>query len=215
MALISRIQTWHHHGSGGTLALEYDLLQVAKGIMAKHKLVVKPEHIKSHQDIGTEYDNLPLKAQLYCDCDQLAGSTHTCPQCLETSLAPYILPTGHIASLEIVGIFITSHTASAIKEASFRSDFIKHVIHQSGWQDPIIFHSIDRETRSCASLHSSSSQHVTIFKLEFALFATMSCQHRMEKAIDHRCPRCQKFQETLARVFQCLHGPSICTTAWT
>ena len=28
MALISRIQTWHHQGSGGTLAPEYDLLQV-------------------------------------------------------------------------------------------------------------------------------------------------------------------------------------------
>ena len=50
MALISCIQTWHHQGSGGTLALEYDLLQVAKGIMAKHKLVVEPEHVKSHQD---------------------------------------------------------------------------------------------------------------------------------------------------------------------
>ena len=49
-AIISRIQTWHHQGSGGTLAQEYDLLQVAKGIMAKHKLVVKQEHIKSHQD---------------------------------------------------------------------------------------------------------------------------------------------------------------------
>ena len=54
MALISRIQTWHHQGSGGTLRPEYDLLQVAKGIMAKHKLVVEPKHIKSHQDIDTE-----------------------------------------------------------------------------------------------------------------------------------------------------------------
>ena len=79
MALISRIQTWHHQASGGTLAPEYDLLQVAKGIMAKHKLVVEPEHIKSHQDNETEHDNLLWKAQLNCDCDQLAGSTCTCP----------------------------------------------------------------------------------------------------------------------------------------
>jgi hypothetical protein len=42
----------------------------------------------------------------------------------------------------------------------------------------------------------------------------MSCQHRMEKSMDHRCPRCQRFQETLTYVFQCLHGPSICATAW-
>jgi hypothetical protein len=36
----------------------------------------------------------------------------------------------------------------------------------------------------------------------------------MEKAMDHRYPRCQKFQETLTHVFQCPHGPSICSTAW-
>ena len=125
---------------------------VAKGIMAKHKLVVKPEHIKSHQDNNTEYDNLPWKAQLNCDCNQLAGSTCTCPQCLEALPTPYILPTGHIASLEIDGTFITSHIASAIKEASFRSEFTKYVIHQSGWQDPMIFHFIDWEARAWAGL---------------------------------------------------------------
>ena len=59
MALISCIQTWHHQGSGGCLTPKYDLLQVTKGIMAKHKLVVRPEHIKSHQDNDTEYSNLP------------------------------------------------------------------------------------------------------------------------------------------------------------
>ena len=37
----------------------------------------------------------------------------------------------------------------------------------------------------------------------------------MEKAIDHRCPRDQKFQETLTHVFQLPHGSSICATAWT
>ena len=87
--------------------------------MAKHKLVVEPEHIKSHHDNDTEYDNLPWKAKLNCDCDQLAGSTHTCLQCLEALPTSYILLIGHIASLEIDGIFITSHIASTIKEASF------------------------------------------------------------------------------------------------
>jgi hypothetical protein len=141
MALISCIQIWHHQGSGGTLAPEYNLLQVAKGIIAKHKLVVKPEHVKSHQDNGTEYDNLPWKAQLNCDCDcnQLTGFTRTCPQCLEALPTPYILPTGHIASLEIDGTFITSHIASVFKEASFQSEFIKYVKYQSGWQDHTIF----------------------------------------------------------------------------
>jgi hypothetical protein len=37
----------------------------------------------------------------------------------------------------------------------------------------------------------------------------------MEKAIDHRCPRCQSFQETLTHVFQFPHGLSMHATAWT
>ena len=148
--------------------------------MAKHNLVVEPEHIKSHQDNETEYSNLPSKAQLNCDCDQLAGSTRTCPQCLEALPTQYILPTGHIASLKIDGKFITSRIATAVKEASLQSEFIKYVIHKAGWQDPTFLLSIDWEARAQAGLHSSPSQHLTIFKLEFALFATMSCQHRME-----------------------------------
>ena len=177
--------------------------------------MVEPEHIKSHQDNITEYSNLPWKAQLNYDCDQLTGSTRTCPQCLEALPTQFILPTGHIASLEIDGKFITSHLATAVKEDSLYSEFIKYVIHKAGWQDPKIFHSIDWEARAQAGLHSSLGQHLTIFKLEFALFATMSCQHRMEQATDHRCPRCKKFQETLTHVFQCPHGSSIRTTAWT
>ena len=71
-----------------------------------------------------------------------------------------------------------------------------------------------REARACASLHSLHGHQLTIFKLEFALFATISPCHRLEEAIDHRCPRCQKFQETLTHVFQSPHCPFICASAW-
>jgi hypothetical protein len=49
-ALISCIQKWHHQGQAGTLAPEFDLLQVAQGVMEKYKITVDPEHVKSHQD---------------------------------------------------------------------------------------------------------------------------------------------------------------------
>ena len=61
----------------------------------------------------------------------------------------------------------------------------------------------------------SSGQGLTIFKLEFALFATMSQCHQMEQGIDHRCPRCQHFQETLVHVFQCPRASEICKDAMT
>ena len=38
-------------------------------------------------------------------------------------------------------------------------------------------------------------------------------RHKMEWAIDHRCPRCQSFQETLAHVFQCPSAVELCRKA--
>ena len=115
----------------------------------------------------------------------------------------YAPPTCHIASLEIGGKFITSHIASAIKEASYCKELTQYITNQSGWKNTEIFFSIDWEARSRAGKLVPPGQRLTLFKLEFALFATMSRRHRMEQAIDHRCLRCQKFQETLAYVFQC------------
>ena len=68
---------------------------------------------------------------------------HRCPQCLSTLHTHYELPTGHGASLEIEGVVITSHIASAIKEASYRHKFIRYVTQKAGWPNKTIFHTID------------------------------------------------------------------------
>ena len=83
----------------GSLATEYDLLQVARGIKAKHKLIVTPDHIKSHQDSDADYSKVSWKAKLNCDCDHLAGSSQQYPKCRPMHTAPYDLPPGHIACL--------------------------------------------------------------------------------------------------------------------
>ena len=77
------------------------------------------------------------------------------------------------------------------------------------WQDKETHHTIDWVARSRAGKQLSSGQCLTVFKLEFALFATMSQRHWMEQGIDHRCPRCQHFQETLVHVFQCPRASEI------
>ena len=43
----------------------------------------------------------------------------------------------------------------------------------------------------------------------------MSQCHWMEQGIDHRCPRCQHFQETLVHVFQCTRASETCKGALT
>ena len=80
----------------GTLAPEFDLLQVAQGVMEKYKITVNPEHVKSHQDNTQAYKDLPWQAQLNCDCDQLAGSSRACKQCNDTLHKIYAPPTSHI-----------------------------------------------------------------------------------------------------------------------
>jgi hypothetical protein len=115
----------------------------------------------------------------------------------------YVPPTGHIACLEIAGKLITSYVASAIKEASYCKEFIQYITNQSGWQNTETCYSIDCEARSRAGKLVPPGQRLTLFKLDFALFATMSRHYnRLEQAIDHRCPMYQKFQEKLAHVFQ-------------
>jgi hypothetical protein len=134
---------------------------------------VTPKHVKSHQDNSITYDELPWQAKLNCDCDQSAGSLRTCSQCLSTLHTHYELPTRHGASLEIEGVVITSHIVSAIKEASYCHKFISYVTQKAGWPNKTIFHTIDWGAHSQAGLHSSPGKQLTIFKLEFDLFATM------------------------------------------
>ena len=214
-ALISRIEKWSHHGLAGTLAPGYDLLQAAQQVAKKHNILVVPDHIKSHQDDSRAYNDLPWQAKLNCDCDQLAGASHKCQICSDTLHKRYDLPMGHIASLEIDGNIITSHVATAIKEASYRKEFTEHITQRAGWQDKETHHTIDWVARSRVGKQLSSGQCLTVFKLEFALFATMSQRHQMEQGIDHRCPRCQHFQETLVHVFQCPRASELCKGALT
>ena len=99
MTLLSQVQTWHYQGPIGSLATKYDLLQVARGIMTKHKMICTPDHIKSHQESDADYITLLWKAKLNCDCDYLAGSTWQSSECCPMHKAPYLLPPGHIASI--------------------------------------------------------------------------------------------------------------------
>jgi hypothetical protein len=214
-ALISRIQKWSHHGHAGTLAPDYDLLQAAQQVMKKHNILVVPDHITNHQDDSRDYNDLPWQAKLNCDCDQMAGASHKCLICCGTLHKRYDLPTGHIASLDIDGYIITSHVATAIKEASYLLDFIEYITQRSGWQDKETYHTIDCMAQSRAGKQLPSGQCLSSFKLEFALFATMSQRHQMEQGINHRCPRCQRFQGTLVHVFQCPRASEICKGALT
>ena len=178
-------------------------------------MIITPDHTKSHWDSDADYSKLLWRAKLICDCDHLLSSTRQCPECYPIHTAPYDLPPCHIASLQINGNFITSHTASAIREASFCLELILHITNKSAWQSTTIFDTIDWEVYSRTSLSLPQGKHLTMFKVGwFDLFATMSQCHIMEKHTDHWRPRCSKLHECINHVLQCPQAASTCKSAW-
>jgi hypothetical protein len=164
-ALISRIQKWSHHGRAGTLAPDYDLLQAAQQVAKKHNILVVPEHIKSHQDDSRVHNDSPWQAKLNCDCDQLAGASRKCQICCGTLHKRNDLPTGHISSLEMDKLIITSDVATAIKEPSYCREFIEYITQRAGWQDKETHNTIDWVACSRAGKQLSSGQCLTVFKI--------------------------------------------------
>ena len=159
--------------------------------------------------------NNELENEMTLDMSYFWYSDDKCQICCDTLHKRYDLPTGNIASLEIDGNIITSHAATAIKEASYHREFTEHITQRAGWQEKETHHTIDWVACSRAGKQLSSGQGLTTFMLEFTLFATMSQRHRMEQGIDHKCPRRQHFQETLVHVFQCPRASEICKGALT
>ena len=80
--------------------------------------------------------------------------------------------------MEIAGKFITSHIASVIKEAISCKELTQYITNQSRWQNTETFHCIDWEARSRAGKLVPPGQRLTLFKLEFALLATMRSEER-------------------------------------
>ena len=155
-ALISRIKNWKHRWPSETLLPDYDLIQAAMNLSKKHRLDLKVYHVKSHQDDGMEYSDLPWwEAKLNVDCDALlAASVQTCTKCNNNKTITYRLPPGHWATLLLNQTWITSHLPTAIKEASYRTDLEECIMKCAGWDSSKIFDMVDWEAKARAGRRS-------------------------------------------------------------
>ena len=173
-AVIQRIKLWNVVNTSGVQNPEFDLLQAAKDITTKNSIKLSPRHIKSHQDRDQDYESLSWQARLNCDCDELAESVRSCHHCLRTAHQHYTLPPGHGATLSIGGKFITGHMSRQIKEASYRQETIEYISLNAKWSSPATFNRVDWKARTIAFKKIRRNNKITIFKLEFGLFATMN-----------------------------------------
>ena len=213
-AVISRVQKWSSQGIGNVLDPEYDLLQASKQLAEKHSMEVKPQHIKSHQDQENTFESLPWQAKLNCECDYLAEDCHQCLICQTTGHKHYSFPQGHGASISIDGVIVTAHMAKAIKEERFKKEVIEHIVTRAKWPDASTIHKIDWVAHQSASKRIPRNNKLSIFKLEFELFATMSRRHLFEKGITDTCPRCLQATETFDHVLRCPQTFNETIRAW-
>jgi hypothetical protein len=83
-ALLFWIKKWKFRGLPGTLYPKHNLIQAAMDISDKQKIAFHLYDImmRAHQDVETEYDQLPWAAKLNVDCDALTVYTRACrPNC--------------------------------------------------------------------------------------------------------------------------------------
>jgi hypothetical protein len=91
--------------------------------------------VKGHQDSKKAYEDLPLKAQLNVDADELAGTyqetnrlfrpmAHKLPSC--------------IAMLSIRGISVTSNYKKQLTRAYVEPEYIAYLQYEFEWSDKII-----------------------------------------------------------------------------
>jgi hypothetical protein len=202
-ALIHRIHRWNVISLSESLSPEYDLLQASRSLARKHSITLTPHHIKSHQDIDCNYDNLTWQAKLNCDCDEAAENVRKCSECERKAHRHYTLPPGHGATLVIDGKYITSYISKAIKEACYRKEMIEYVISNANWKSAEIYDLVDWEAKASAYKRIKKDACITITKLEFGMFATMHKQHRYHKEISPLCPHCNEHTETFDHVLKC------------
>ena len=141
-----------------------------------HSIEINPMHIKSHQDIDRDYNDLTWQAKLNCNCDTAAESVRSCVECTRTAHRHYTLPPGHGATLRIGGRFITSHIQQEVKEASYRLEMMYYIAKNAKWP-PGVFELVDWSARGHAAKRIRRDNHLTFCKLEFDLFATMGIRH--------------------------------------
>ncbi len=197
-----------------TLSPEYDLLQASKLLLAKNSIKLGPQHIKSHQDNKIEYNDLPWQAQLNCNCNALAELVRHCEECGKKAHRHYTLPPGHGANLAIKGNIITAHMSKAIKEASYRLKMIEYITTNAKGTLSSAFEKVDWGARAQASRRVKRDNRLTMIKLEFSLFATMSRRHQFDSQVCSTCPRCNAQEETFDHVLKCTSTIMEAISAW-
>ena len=129
-----------------TLASEFDLTEEIYHTHKQYHISPKFKHVKGHQDVHTEYDKLPLLAQLNVEADEMASLFYKEGQPSEATVVPLLVCT---SVLNIRGISITNNYKNQLMRAFTEPQYIGHIQHRFKWNNSVT-NSIAWKSLSCA-----------------------------------------------------------------
>jgi hypothetical protein len=197
--LIRRLQAHKHYKEpypNETLKSEFDVTEQIYRTTEIYGINATYKWVRGHQDKHTEYDDLPLEAQLNVDADKFAGDF----QIAKGKFRPmvFLLPSCD-AMLSIRGISITSNYRRQLIRAYVEPEYIQYLQYRFSWSKEIIeviawkclslaIRRIDRDvliTKVCNDLLPTAE---TLYKMRYQHYDTCILCHNQETR-DHiiRC----------------------------
>jgi len=197
--LIRRMKDHQHYDDpypNATLASEYDIIEEIYNTCKIYKITGSYQWVKGHQDRHTEYESLPLNAQLNVEADYYAGQY----QDNFGKLRPLctLLPTSG-AMLSIRTISVTSDYRNQLIRAYTEPRYIEYVQNRFGWSDDVI-HSIAWKCLTLAARRINRS--VLMTKVCNDLLPTAVTLQQQKYQYSDRCNMCDGV-ETRDHMIQC------------
>jgi hypothetical protein len=116
-----------------TLLPDWDVVQEAANTINQLGLEqYELKWVKSHQDVGKPYNDLPREAQLNCDADRLATEAYTNEGIQYARPRVPMMPATY-AQLEIGGCTITSHYKTNIRETATFPAYKEYLMKKFAW----------------------------------------------------------------------------------
>ena len=91
-------------------------------------------------------------AKLNCDCDFQAAQVRSCAHGTLQRARSYTLPLGHVATLQLGELYVTTQLPMAIQHALYQVEMEEYIIQKAVCKTKSTYDMVDWDSRNQASL---------------------------------------------------------------
>lgn len=208
--VIRKHSKYHQIYPNATLAAEWDIIAECRTTMLAMDEMARPslQHIQGHQDTDTEYQDLPLAAQLNVDADALAGQFLRDHPEWDHSKVP-IMPTSG-AQLNLPQGTVTYNLRLELQHARTVPPLKEKLMHRCFWIEED-YNDVNWTAHSQA-LKRHHQHRVTMVKYLNDVLPIGELVHKYNVKYSDKCPSCQNPPVETRHHF--LHCPAPARVAW-